>query len=67
MDEFIPAEESFQRWKKDPEFAAAYEALTGEFMSASAAIQARVEAEARARAKDRQQRLPAGPLTGARP
>jgi hypothetical protein len=28
---FIPVEEAFDRWQKDPEFVAAYDALTEEF------------------------------------
>lgn len=42
---FIPAEESFQQWKKDPKYAAEYEALEKEFASASALIAARSKAE----------------------
>lgn len=42
---FIPAEESFRRWRKDPEFVAAYEALEEEFALASALIKARAEAD----------------------
>lgn len=38
---FIPAEESFQQWKKDPKYAAEYEALEKEFALASALIAAR--------------------------
>jgi hypothetical protein len=37
---FIPVEESFAKWLKDPEFRAAYEALALEFAAASAAIRA---------------------------
>lgn len=42
---FIPVEESFKRWKKDPEFVAAYDALEKEFAIASAMIKARAEAD----------------------
>lgn len=41
----IPVEESFKRWKKDPEFVAAYDALEKEFAIASAMIKARAEAD----------------------
>jgi hypothetical protein len=33
---FIPAEESFRQWKKDPKYVAEYEALENEFALASA-------------------------------
>jgi DNA-binding XRE family transcriptional regulator len=42
---FIPAEESFRKWKKDPKYVAAYNALEKEFAIASAMIKARAEAE----------------------
>ena len=42
---FIPVAESFAQWKKDPEYAAAYAALEGEFALASSLIQARSEAD----------------------
>lgn len=42
---FIPAEEAFTQWKKDPQYVAAYEALDKEFALASAMIKARGEAE----------------------
>ena len=42
---FIPAEESFREWKKDPKYVAAYEALESEFALASALIEARSEAD----------------------
>jgi ribosome-binding protein aMBF1 (putative translation factor) len=45
MRKFIPVEESFAKWKKDPEYVAAYEALEGEFALASALIKARGDAE----------------------
>ena len=41
---FISAEESFKRWKKDPKYVAAYDALAQEFALASALIKARSEA-----------------------
>ena len=42
---FIPVEESFKKWKKDPKYVAAYDALEKEFAIASALIKARAEAE----------------------
>ena len=42
---FIPAEESFKKWKKDPKYVAAYDALEKEFAIASAMIKARAEAD----------------------
>lgn len=42
---FIPAQESFARWKKDPKYVAAYDSLEEEFALASAMIQARGNAE----------------------
>jgi ribosome-binding protein aMBF1 (putative translation factor) len=41
---FIPAEESFQQWKKDPRYVAEYEALEKEFALAFALIEARSKA-----------------------
>jgi ribosome-binding protein aMBF1 (putative translation factor) len=41
---FIPVEETFKQWKKDPKFVAAYDALEAEFALASAMIKARSEA-----------------------
>ncbi len=41
----ISVEESFKRWKKDPKYVAAYDALDKEFALASALIKARSEAE----------------------
>lgn len=41
---FIPVEEAFADWSKDPEFVAAYDALDGEFALASALIRARCRA-----------------------
>jgi len=42
---FIPAEEAFTQWRKDPKYVAAYEALEEEFSFASALIKARGEAD----------------------
>jgi ribosome-binding protein aMBF1 (putative translation factor) len=42
---FIPVEESFKRWKKDPKYVAAYESLAEEFGLASALIEARSNAD----------------------
>jgi DNA-binding XRE family transcriptional regulator len=42
---FIPAEEVFSRWRKDPEFVAAYDALEEEFALAASLIKARAEAD----------------------
>src|SRR5580658_4564286 len=42
---FIPVEESFKQWKKDPKYVAAYYALDSEFALASAMIKARAEAD----------------------
>ena len=41
---FIPVEEAFREWRKDPEYLAAYEALEDEFALASALIKARADA-----------------------
>jgi ribosome-binding protein aMBF1 (putative translation factor) len=41
---FIPVEEAFLEWRKDPEFVAEYEALEEEFALANALIGARVQA-----------------------
>src|SRR5712671_3684521 len=41
---FIPVEEAFREWHKDPEFVAAYDALEDEFAMASALIKARGDA-----------------------
>ena len=38
---FIPVEESFRAWEKDPAFVAAYDALEDEFALASTLIEAR--------------------------
>lgn len=42
---YIPVEEAFEEWKKDPEFVAAYDALEEEFALASALIDARARAD----------------------
>jgi len=42
---FIPVDESFARWKKDPKFVAAYNALEAEFALAASLIKARGEAD----------------------
>jgi ribosome-binding protein aMBF1 (putative translation factor) len=42
---FIPVEESFKQWKKDPNYVAAYNALESEFALASAMIKARADAD----------------------
>ena len=42
---FIPVEEAFERWRKNPKFVAEYEALEEEFALASALIEARSKAD----------------------
>src|SRR6202795_1927209 len=42
---YIPVEESFKQWRKDPEYVAAYDALEEEFALASALIKARGDAD----------------------
>ncbi|MGA3101470.1 MAG: helix-turn-helix transcriptional regulator [Terracidiphilus sp.] len=42
---FIPVENSFKKWKKDPKYVAAYNALEAEFALASAMIKARADAD----------------------
>jgi ribosome-binding protein aMBF1 (putative translation factor) len=42
---FIPVEEAFARWRKDPVFVAAYDALEEEFALASSLIKARGDAD----------------------
>lgn len=42
---FIPVEESFARWFKDPEFVKEYDALEEEFARAQLVIGARVHAD----------------------
>ena len=40
---FIPVAESFAKWKNDPEYAAAYASLEGEFALAASLIKVRSE------------------------
>jgi ribosome-binding protein aMBF1 (putative translation factor) len=42
---FIPVEESFEEWRKDSRYRAAYAALEEEFSLASAMIEARAKAD----------------------
>ena len=42
---FIPVEESFAEWRKDPEYVAAYDALEEEFALANTLIGARAHAD----------------------
>ena len=42
---FIPVEESFKQWKKDPKYVAAYNALDEDFALASAMMKARADAD----------------------
>jgi ribosome-binding protein aMBF1 (putative translation factor) len=42
---FIPVEDSFREWRKDPEYLAAYDALEDEFAVAAALIKARGDAD----------------------
>ena len=42
---YIPVEEAFAEWRKDPEYVAAHDALEEEFALASALIKARAEAD----------------------
>jgi ribosome-binding protein aMBF1 (putative translation factor) len=42
--QFIPASESFAKWRENPEYLAAYEALEEEFALAHALIEARAHA-----------------------
>jgi ribosome-binding protein aMBF1 (putative translation factor) len=42
---FIPVEESFARWRKDPEFMKEYDALEEEFARAQMVIGARAHAD----------------------
>jgi transcriptional regulator with XRE-family HTH domain len=44
MRKFIPVEESFARWRKDPEYVASYDALEDEFALINALIGARAQA-----------------------
>ena len=43
--QFIPVDEAFKEWRKDPEYVAAYDALEEEFALASALIKARGDAD----------------------
>ena len=45
MRKFIPVEESFRQWEKDPAFRSAYDALEDEFSLAAALIEARANAD----------------------
>jgi DNA-binding XRE family transcriptional regulator len=45
MRKYIPAEESFEEWRKNPAFMAEYDALEEEFALASALIEARANAK----------------------
>jgi ribosome-binding protein aMBF1 (putative translation factor) len=45
MRKYIPVEEAFARWEKNPEFRKAYDALEEEFALASALIEARAAAD----------------------
>lgn len=45
MRKFIPVQEAFKEWRKDPEYVAAYDALEEEFALASALIKARGDAD----------------------
>ena len=42
--DFIPASKAFERWREDPEYVAAYDALEEEFALAAALIKARGDA-----------------------
>ncbi len=44
-DTFIPVSEAARRWREDPEFVAAYDALKEEFALAAALIGARAQAD----------------------
>lgn len=44
MRKFIPVQEAAERWKKNPGFVAAYNALEEEFALATALIKARADA-----------------------
>ena len=43
--QFIPVDEAFKAWRKDPAYVAAYDALEEEFALASALIKARGDAD----------------------
>jgi ribosome-binding protein aMBF1 (putative translation factor) len=42
---YIPVEQAFKQWRKDPDYVAAYDALEEEFALASALIKARGDAD----------------------
>ncbi len=42
---FIPVEQAFADWRKDPDYVAAYDALEEEFALAAALIKARADAD----------------------
>jgi len=44
-DKFIPVSKAFARWREDPEYVAAYDALEEEFALAAALIGARAQAD----------------------
>jgi hypothetical protein len=43
--EFIPVEEAFREWRKDPNYVATYDALEDEFAVAAALIDTRGKAD----------------------
>ena len=43
--QYIPAQEAFEEWRKDPEYVSAYAELESEFALASALIKARGDAD----------------------
>ena len=45
MRKYIPVEEAFAEWRKDPVFVAEYDALEDQFALASAFIQARADVD----------------------
>ena len=51
---FIPVDEAFARWRQDPEYVAAYDALEEEFALASSLIEALSEADIAALADERE-------------
>ena len=44
MSKMVPVEESFAKWRKDPNYVEAYDALEDEFSLAAALIEARARA-----------------------
>lgn len=44
MKKYIPVDESFRRWEREPAFRRAYDALEDEFVLAGALINARAQA-----------------------